>query len=57
MDITEGDIKTSINSLKNGKSPGRDGIFNEFYRKFGDKIIISPFLRMYKKSLEDGKLP
>lgn len=56
MEITEGDIRKTINSLKNGKSPGPDGICNEFYEKFGN--TISTFLlRMYKKSLEDGKLP
>ena len=56
MEITEGDIRKAIDSLKNGKSPGPDGICNEFSKKFGNKI--SPFLlRMYKKSLEDGKLP
>ena len=56
MEITEGDIRKTINSLKNGKSPVPIGICNEFYKRFGN--TISTFLlRMYKKSLEDGKLP
>lgn len=56
MELTEGDIRKTINSLKNGKSPGPDRICNELYKKFGS-IISSFLLRMYKKSLEGGKLP
>lgn len=56
MENTEGDLRKTFNSLKNGKSPGPDGIGNEFYKKFTN-IIIPFLLRMYKKSLEIRKLP
>lgn len=42
LEIPEEDIRQTISSLKNGKSPGPDAICNEFYKKFAN--IITPFL-------------
>lgn len=36
--ITKNEVRTSINRLNNGKSPGEDGIYNE-YLKFAPEIL------------------
>lgn len=55
-EITGEEIRRTIDSLKNGKSMGPDGICNEFYKKFSN--IITPYLHsMYKKAFESGTLP
>ena len=49
------EIKESIMSLRNGKSPGPDGLSSEIYKRFSD--VLAPYLlRMYNRSLEDGNL-
>ena len=37
-DISLEELSTVVESLKNNKSPGWDGLTNEFYKKFWDKI-------------------
>lgn len=47
---------STIRSLKNGKSPGPDGLCNEFYKKFSS--LLTPYLlNMFNMALEDGALP
>ena len=36
--ITENEIKTALNKMKNNKSPGSDGLTKEFYQTFWDDI-------------------
>lgn len=55
-DVTHGEILATIKSLKNGKSPGPDGLSNEIYKKFG--WLLVPYLsKMYSQSYVDGALP
>ena len=54
--ITEDEIRTSILSMKNGKSPGLDGFPIEYYKKFID--ILAPILHeVYLEAFEVGSLP
>lgn len=54
-EITEKEILSSIKQLKNGKSPGTDGLTAEFYKFFW--IDIKPFLiESLKFSLVAGEL-
>lgn len=51
-EITTKDIVETIKSLKSGKTPGPDGLNNEFYKKFND--LISPRLQaLYIKHLKN----
>lgn len=55
-DITCKELLVTIGSMKNGKSPGPDGLSNEIYKRFGGLLV--PYLRkMYTQSYEDGILP
>lgn len=55
-EITYEDIIESIKSLKNGKTPGPDGLSNEIYKQF--KETLAPYLlRLYSRAFEDGILP
>lgn len=40
--VTKEEITENINSMANGKSPGIDGLPNEFYKTFQD--LLAPFL-------------
>ena len=54
--ITMNKIVEAINSLKNGKSPGTDGLTSEFYQLFSKKI--APFLlEVFRQSVEKTFLP
>ena len=54
--ITEGEVRAAIASLKNGKSPGLDGLPVEYYKKYVD--ILAPILTsVYKESFDLGQLP
>lgn len=53
--ITEMEIETAIDQLRNGKSPGIDGLPNEFYKVF--KNILCPILHeIYINVLKKGEL-
>ena len=53
--IEEWEIKETIASLKNNKSPGPDGYINEFYKSFNE--ILSPLLlEAYHHALQFGTL-
>ena len=55
-EITCEEIKESIKSLKNGKSPGPDGFSSEFYKKFSDLLV--PYLnKMFGQAFDNGELP
>lgn len=55
-DLTCPELINIIRSLKNGKSPGPDGLCNEFYKKFSS--LLTPYLlKMFNMALKDGALP
>lgn len=55
-EVSHREILATIKSLKNGKSPGPDGLSNEIYKKFG--LLLVPYLsKMYSQSYVDGALP
>ena len=55
-EITVKEIEESIKSLKNGKTPGPDGIGSEFYKTFYD--LIAPRLKtLYEHIYTQQKLP
>lgn len=54
--ITMEEITKSIGLLKNGKSPGPDGLGNEFYKQL--KLKIVPYLfKVYNHAYNKGFLP
>ncbi len=55
-EITCQEIIESIKSLKNGKSPGPDGLSYEIYKQFSE--VLAPYLlRLYNRAIEGGTLP
>lgn len=53
--ITEIEIETAIDQLRNGKSPGMDFLPTEFYKDF--KSILCPILNeIYIDVLKKGEL-
>lgn len=51
-EITVKDISETVKSLKSGKTPGPDGLSNEFYKTFNN--IISPQLQcMYTQAYKE----
>jgi len=54
--ITMNEIVEAIKSLKNGKSPGTDGLTSEFYKLFSKKIA-SFLLEVFRESIEKKCLP
>lgn len=55
-ELTHLGLSNTIRSLKNGKSPGPDGLCNEFCKTFSN--LLTPYLlKMFNKALEEGKLP
>ena len=55
QDISIGELKEALKSMKPEKTPGCDGLSREFYLKFIDKVGI-PMLNMFKLALIEGKL-
>lgn len=54
--ITSEEIDKSIGLLKNGKSPGPDGLGNKFYKQLKVKLI--PYLfKLYNHAYNEGSLP
>lgn len=50
------EIFDNIKKLKDNKSPGNDGLTNEFFKTFGDALC--PFiLAMFNESIKNGTLP
>lgn len=55
-EITCDEVIESIKSLKNGKSPGQDGLSNEIYKRFSE--VLAPYLlKVYNRAMEDAVLP
>lgn len=54
-DITNEEIENALKAMKNGRSPGLDGLPCEFYKAF--KELLIPILKMvYEEVWEDGVL-
>lgn len=52
-DISLEELKSTVNSLKNSKTPGPDGLPSELYKKFNE--ILSPYLlRTFEDALTNG---
>ena len=54
--ITVEEITKALKSLKNGKSCGADGIFNEFLKNTSDKLLPL-WAKLFNVVLEDGHIP
>jgi len=54
-DFSPKEVEVSINSLKNGKASGTDGIFAEFIKNFGPRVI-SWLTRFFNEILSTGYL-
>jgi len=55
-EITEHELLNAVKKLKNGKSPGIDGIVPEFYKEYWDEIKHL-FICMVKEVFVKGELP
>ena len=55
-DLTVNELTKAVNSMKDNKAPGADGLPKEFYTTFWTEIK-GPLLDMYNESLHLGKLP
>ena len=55
LNLLETELLTSLKALKNGRSPGIDGIPNEFYKVFWNDIK-EYLIDAYNESKEDGAL-
>ena len=54
--LTEDEIRATIQSMKNGKSPGLDSFPIEYYKKYVN--ILAPILhKVYLEAFERGSLP
>ena len=54
--ITEHDVIKNINSLRNGKSSGLDGISNEIL-KCGINFFVKPICKLFNTILDSGNFP
>jgi len=55
-EITEAEIKEAIQSLKNNKASGIDGIANE-YLKVTSPVIISIYCKIFNLVFDSGIVP
>ena len=53
--ITIAECKEALNTFKNSKSPGNDGLNKEFYERFWT-VISEPLIRSYNAAFEQGEL-
>lgn len=56
LPLSEVELMDAIASLKRGKSPGMDGIPNEFFHEFKE-FLIPHLLSLWRESLRYGALP
>ena len=55
LELNELEIKTALSQMKNGKSPGTDGLTIEFYKIFWN-TIKNPLLQSFKYTYEQSLL-
>lgn len=54
--ISLAEVQSCIGSLKDNKSPGSDGLINEFFKIFGESV--APFLvAVFEEAIDKGELP
>ena len=56
IEVTEEDVRRAIKRLKNGKSPGVDGITSEMLR-YGGESVVEWLTRVCKVCLDEGRVP
>ena len=56
MPITYAEVLKAINSLKRGKSPGFDGILNDFFID-GKEFLIPYLVKIYNNIFDSGIYP
>ena len=56
-DITYFEVKSALEDMKNGKSPGPDGIVVEIYKNVPENILLPLLLELYNSILKTGKFP
>jgi hypothetical protein len=49
------ECKKALDTFKNSKSPGNDGLSKEFYERFWT-VISEPLIRSYNAAFQDGEL-
>lgn len=54
--MTPKEVEIAIAGLKNGKSPGLDGLPSEFYKMFKD-YMIQPLMKVWEEALIFQALP
>lgn len=54
--ILQSEVRTAIKELKYRKTPGEDGIWNE-YLKYGEEILTRPITILFNKILEEETIP
>ena len=55
LEFTEEEVSLALKSLKNGSSPGLDGLPTEFYKFFWDKLK-QPLIESFRHSFLEGSL-
>ena len=56
IDVTETEIMSCINHLKNGKCPGTDEIINE-YIKISCPVLLPIYVKLFNLILDTGNIP
>ena len=56
VDITVDDVRRAVKKLKNGKTPGVDGITNEMLR-YGGECMVEWLTRVIVVCLKEGRVP
>ena len=55
-EIIRSEVRTAIAEIKTNKSPGEDGILNE-YLKIGEETLIAPIIQLFNKILDTEDIP
>ena len=54
--LSEEELRDAISTMKSGKTPGQDGIPNEFYLVYKD-LLVPYLLAIWREALAVGALP